>query len=254
MKFQINDVKKAFEFIELMKFIKNISQHITFMCTPEHIYIQTMDSSHVCLLDVYIPADWFHSYETQNVTFSMYASILVKVLSMYTIDSMIDIYISEEDDDKIHINLIHDKEQKIFAIPLMDIEREILKAKDIDTKLDFMINTKKLDKYINELILFGEEITIECNNDKLFLGTKNDEGSFNIEIKNETLEEFNVIDDYAFKGAYSIKYLQYILKLSIIYPKIHLYLDDESPLMITFDSTNIKIKLFVAPKCSDSDE
>ena len=254
MKFQINDVKKAFEFIELMKFIKNISQHITFMCTPEHIYIQTMDSSHVCLLDVYIPAEWFHSYETINVTFSMYASILVKVLSMYTIDSMIDIYISEEDNDKIHINLIHDKEQKIFAIPLMDIEREILKAKDIDTKLDFMINTKKLDKYINELILFGEEITIECNNDKLFLGTKNDEGSFNIEIKNESLEEFNVIDDYAFKGAYSIKYLQYILKLSIIYPKIHLYLDDESPLMITFDSTNIKIKLFVAPKCSDSDE
>jgi hypothetical protein len=39
----------------------------------------------------------------------------------------------------------------------------------------------------------------------------------------------------------------------ITYPTINLYLDEDSPLMITFTSTDIKLKFFVAPKCSDSD-
>ena len=99
--------------------------------------------------------------------------------------------------------------------------------------------------------MFGEEVTIECRDDKIYFGAINDEGKFNIEIKNENLEDFNAIDDLVFKAAYSIKYLQYISKLANIYPLIHLYLDDTNPLMITFDSAEIKIKFFVAPKCSD---
>ena len=47
MKFQIKDVSKAYEFIELIKFIKNLSSDITCQCVKEHIYIQVMDSSHV---------------------------------------------------------------------------------------------------------------------------------------------------------------------------------------------------------------
>ena len=170
---------------------------------------------------------------------------------MYTLDSVIEVYISDDDNDKIHFDMLHEKQNKLFAIPLMDIERDILATKDTDTNLDFTIKTKLLEKYVSELSLFGEEVTIECRDDKIFFGAVNDEGKFNIEIKNENLENFNAIDDLVFKAAYSIKYLQYISKLANIYPLIHLYLDDTNPLMITFDSAEIKIKFFVAPKCSD---
>ena len=251
MKFEIKDVKKAVEFIELIKFIKTLSNHITCMCSPEQMYIQLMDSSHVCLVDIIIPKSWFHSYDTQNVTFSMSANILSKICSMYTLDSVIEAYISDDDNDKIHFHLLHEQQNKLFAIPLMDIERDILATKDADTNLDFTIRTKLLEKYVGELSLFGEEVTIECRDDKIFFGANNDEGTFNIEIKNENLEEFNAIDDLVFKAAFSIKYLQYITTLSKIYPSIHLYLDDTNPLMITFDATEIKIKFFVAPKCPE---
>jgi DNA polymerase III sliding clamp (beta) subunit (PCNA family) len=88
MKFQIKDVKKAVEFIELIKFIKTLSNHTTCMCSPEQMYIQIMDSSHVCLVDIIIPKSWFHSYETENFTFSMSANILSKICSMYTLESV----------------------------------------------------------------------------------------------------------------------------------------------------------------------
>jgi hypothetical protein len=170
---------------------------------------------------------------------------------MYTLDSVIEVYIEDDDNDKIHFHLLHEQQNKLFAIPLMDIERDILATKDADTNLDFTIRTKLLEKYVGELSLFGEEVTIECRDDKIFFGANNDEGKFNIEIKNENLEEFNAIDELVFKAAFSIKYLQYITTLSKIYPSIHLYLDDTNPLMITFDATEIKIKFFVAPKCPE---
>jgi len=260
MKFQIKDISKAYEFIELVKCIKNLSSDITCQCIEEHIYIQVMDSSHVCLLDIYIPKNWFHLYETSNITFSMKTSILAKIMVMYTVDSIIECFIDESDADNIHIKLIHDKQQKIFEVPLMDIQKDVLAPTKIDTNLDFIIKTKLLEKYISELTQFGEILSIECKDDKIYLGTKSiEEGTINIEIKNECLEEFNVVEDYTFKGLYFIKYLQYITKLCSIYTSIHLYLDETNPLMITFekpneDKSNIILQYFIAPNCSESDD
>jgi len=253
MKFQIKEVKKAVEFIELIKLIKTLSQHLTCMCTSDQIYIQIMDSSHVCLVDLIIPNTWFYIYESQNITFSVSANILTKVCAMYTLDSIIEFIIDDENPDKLDIHIMHKLQNKMFSIPLMDIERDILSTKDLDTKLDFQVNTKVLEKYVTELALFGEDITIECRDDKVYLGSEGIEGKYNIEIENDQLEEFNVVENYNFKGSYSIKYLQYICKLFITYPVINLYLDEDSPLMITFTSTDIKLKFFVAPKCTDSD-
>ena len=250
MKFQIKESKKAMEWIEILKFIKNLNNHITIMCTPEQMFIQLMDQSMVSLVDIIIPSTWFHIYESENYTFSILASILVKVFGMYSMDSMIEVFIDDKA-DKLNIHFIHNQQQKLFAIPLMDIEKDVLNPTEKETNLDFVIKTKLLDKYINELGMFGEEIEIECSNDKLYLASTNNEGSLKIEIENETLEEFNVLEDYVFKGKYCIKFLQYISKLSIIYPKIHLYLDETNPLLITFEGTEIKIKYFIAPKFSD---
>ena len=79
MKFQIKDSKKAVEFIELIKLIKTLSQHLTCMCTDKELYIQIMDSSHVCLVDLIIPNTWFHLYESKNITFSLSSVILCKI-------------------------------------------------------------------------------------------------------------------------------------------------------------------------------
>jgi DNA polymerase III sliding clamp (beta) subunit (PCNA family) len=151
MKFQIKEVKKAVEFIELIKLIKTLSQHLTCMCTSDQIYIQIMDSSHVCLVDLIIPNTWFYIYESNNFTFSVSANILTKVCAMYTLDSVIEFIIDDENPDKLDIHIMHKLQNKMFSINLMDIERDILSTKDLDTKLDFQVNTKVLEKYVTEL-------------------------------------------------------------------------------------------------------
>jgi proliferating cell nuclear antigen len=251
MKLQINDIAKAFEWIELFKFIKQLNQHVTFMCKQDQLYIQLMDDSHICLIDITIPATWFTLYESENQTFSVMTPILVKIFGMYTVDTMIELIAGDE---KLEINFKNKKEQKYFEINMMDIEKDVLSPAMPDTKLDFVMKTKILDKYMNELAIFGDEAMICCKDDKLCLKAKGDEGSISIEIDGDNLEEFSVVDGYEVETRYCLKYLQYITKLHNIYPNVHLFLDDSSPLVITFDNSTITIKYYLAPKCDNNDD
>lgn len=248
MKFIIKENDKINEFIELIKFMKNLSQYTTMMCNSEHIHIQLLDDSHVSLLDIDIQSKWFETYECDEpLTFSVNNNILSKLFALYTKGSIME---TEIDEEKYHLSYLNDKENKYFTIGLIDIDKELLSPVIQDTDLDFSLSTSLLDTYLNDLSIFGEDLEIICNNDTLYLTTEGDEGNMKIEISVKSLIQFNVIDDYEFRCKYSSKYLKYISKLKKKY--IHLYLDANNPLLITFDNeTGIKINYFIAPKINE---
>ncbi len=251
MKFQINDSKKAFEWIEIFKFIKNLNQYVSFTIKIDEIYIQIMDGSHVCLVDITFPSCWFSKFECDTpITISVMSNVLVKVLSMYTNDTIIEFSISENE-DKLEIHLLNDKQNKHFELNLIEIDQELLSPIIVDTLLDFSIKSKAFDKYILELANFGEDVEIKCSNEKLFLESNNEEGKYQIELEGENLEEFNVVENYIFSAKFPLKYISIISKLSVTYTKLHLFLDESNPMRITFDDNQIKFNFFLAPKTED---
>jgi hypothetical protein len=177
-------------------------------------------------------------------------SILVKIFAMYTVDTMIELIAGDE---KLEINFKNKKEHKFFELNMMDIEKDVLSPAMPDTKLDFVMKTKTFDKYINELAIFGDEAILCCKDDKLYLKAKGDEGSISIEIEGDNLEEFSVVEGYEVETRYCLKYFQYISKLHIVYPNVHIFVDDSSPIVITFDNSTITIKYYLAPKCDIED-
>jgi proliferating cell nuclear antigen PCNA len=251
MKIQINDSKKAFEWIEIFKFIKNLNQYVSFSIRMDEIYIQIMDGSHVCLVDITFPSSWFSLYECEKATtISVMSNVLVKVLSMYTSDTTIELSIGENE-DKLEIHLLHDKQNKHFELNLIEIDQELLSPIIVETLLDFSIKSKAFDKYILELTNFGEDVEIKCSNEKLFLEACNEEGKYQIELEGENLEEFNVVENYDFSAKFPLKYICIISKLSITYTNVHLFLDESNPMRITFDNNQIKFNFFLAPKTED---
>ena len=62
MKCIIKDTTKALQWIELFKMIKNLNSYCTISVKEEELYIQIMDDSHVCLLNINIEKWWFESY------------------------------------------------------------------------------------------------------------------------------------------------------------------------------------------------
>ena len=63
MKLAIKDKNKKDLFIALFQNLKNCSQLISVLFENDHIFIQGMDKSHVCLFEVKIMNIWFDSYE-----------------------------------------------------------------------------------------------------------------------------------------------------------------------------------------------
>lgn len=242
MKFHIQDSKKAQEWIDILKVIKHLSNHITIMCTPTHMFIQVMDMSHVCLMDIKIPSTWFQMYESENEVFSVPITVFIKIFGIYTHDSLIEAVTTS---DTIQINFLHTQEKR-FSVPLMDIDKDTLDATIMETQVYFTMNTKTFDKYINELSLFGEMIEFTCDKDILSLASRNHEGALDIRLKTETLADYKADN---VQGQFCTKYLQYISKLSV-YPDIHVYLNENAPMRITFQS-EIVINYFIAPKFVD---
>ena len=247
MKFKLNDIQKIAEWIEIFKFIKNINKHITFMSKKEELYIQMMDSSHVCLVEIKFPSSWFLFYESLNEVFSCSSAVLVKIFSLYTTDTTIEI---ESTEDKLEIHLFNMIQNKHFEIPLIDIEQDLLTPSITDSLMDFSIKSKVFDKYLQEILLFGEDIKIESREEKIFLHSSNDEGKIQIEIEGDNLEEFNVVENFVFNASYPLRYLLLVSKLALVYKDVHLFMDDQSPMRITFKSI-VHINFFLAPKITD---
>jgi DNA polymerase III sliding clamp (beta) subunit (PCNA family) len=217
------------------------------MAKKDELYIQMMDSSHVCLVEIKFPSSWFQEYESIDEVISCSSAVLVKIFSLYTTDTMIEIASTE---DKLEIHLLNVVQNKHFEIPLLDIDQDLLSPSITDSLMDFSIKSKVFDKYLQEILLFGEDIKIESKDEKIFLHSANDDGKIQIEIEGDNLEEFNVVEDFVFTASYPLRYLLLVSKLALVYQQVHLFMDDQSPMRITFKS-DVNINFFLAPKLTE---
>ena len=159
-KFTIDSETKNLEWIEIIKFTKNLTQYVTMICNSENMNIQLMDDSHVSLLNIDIPSTWFDSYNCEeSFTFSFNNNIISKILSLYTKNTKSEF---EVDEEKFYIHFLNNNENKYFQVNLVDIDSDILEPQMNDTDLDFSLSTKVLDNYLNDLSIFGENIEIQC--------------------------------------------------------------------------------------------
>jgi len=244
MRFIIHPTKIK-ELIELLKIMKNLTDLVTFVCNPSEINIQVVDDLKLCIFEISIPCNWFKLYKCDNDTmFSVNNKSLCKIFISYVKGYSVECF---TENNLFYINYINPENKKEFSLNIIDVDQPILYPIYDDTKLDFSLNINIFDTYLKELSIFGKDIEITCKNDLIHLGSSGETGNTIIEIPNETLIEFNVVDDYDFKRVFNCKHIKCITKLKFIYKKIHLYLDENTPLMITFDDADIKIKYYVSP-------
>ena len=144
MKFILNSesTPKVLKLIEMFKVIKGISNHCTIYCNQDGIHIQLMDSSHTSLMDINISKNWFDVYEPEDATLSVDSNLMVKIMSMYAPQTELIIYNTSKF-DKLYIDLIYKTGiEKNFAIPLFDIETDVMNSELFDYSLEFSMNTK----------------------------------------------------------------------------------------------------------------
>ena len=135
MEIHITDPVKIEVFSNIVQNIKNVCDQVNIEFNEDRLYIQTMDSSKISILEISIASNWFTSYRCPiPVTIGVIASLFVKILSAR--DKSQCLHIVYDDvcaSDTLHckmtgeaINGVKSAFDRSFDIPLMEIETENL--------------------------------------------------------------------------------------------------------------------------------
>ena len=81
MRFEITDKKKRDIFITIFNHLKNFTESLVLNIEPNRLYIQGMDTSHICVYELILYASWFQVWDiTDSKTFGLSLPIFNKIL------------------------------------------------------------------------------------------------------------------------------------------------------------------------------
>jgi proliferating cell nuclear antigen len=267
MNISIQQIQKAECFAGLFQHVKAFTEHINIMFEKDRMYIQTMDSARVSIIEMILPAGWFDVYEHKNpttITIGVNSTILFKILNSREKTQNIQIEYKEDGGDKLFIYFTSENTlefDKRFEIPLIDIECELMGIPEIEHQAEFTVSSQHFSAIVNQLQMFGDCVNIECSEDKIMLSSNSqDQGKMLVEIKIEDLTSFIIDENGSMNLTFSLNYLHNICLYNKLAKEIEVKLTPNYPLQIIYDLGTIvggekaEIKFYLAPKIDDSDD
>jgi hypothetical protein len=109
MKIIVKEKQKKETFLALFQLLKGATSLVSMIIMEDHMFVQGMDKSHVCLFDMKVMKDWFNHFEIEeadakNICFD--SSTFHTILNIVRDDQ--DITLSYAGDtDKFNIDLKH---------------------------------------------------------------------------------------------------------------------------------------------------
>jgi len=255
MKLSIENKAKKDTFISIFQLLKNCATLVNIIFNEDHLYIQGMDKSHVCLFDIKIYSSWFSSYEYVGASenkICVDTTILHTVLSMNQDDHIIFIYYDNSvDEDTVHIDLISNSSEfdKFFSLPLADIDMNLLGIPDVEYDAEFSIPSKKICEISSQLLLFGQTMNIKCSEERIDLESSGVSGIMKVNIPIDDLSEFSISEGETIDLQYSLNYIQKMCLTTKLSNEISFSISAEFPMRIKYDlGENSHVIFFIAPK------
>jgi len=256
MKFSVSDKPKKDTFIAIFQLLKGCTNAIKLIFNEDHIYIQGMDKSHVCLFDIKIVASWFASYDLEGEDKK---ELCIDMNSFSTIlsvnqDSNTMIIHHESDDDTLCIDFLNEKNVKgefnrHFHMPLVDLEMDLLHIPDVEYDAEFTVNSKKICEIISQLTLFGDTMEIKCTEETIDLISSGVLGKMLVNIPIDDLAEYGINEGETVELAYSISYIHKMCATTKLSSDVSFSISASYPMRIKYDLGNESyVTFYLAPK------
>jgi len=258
MKLIINDTEKLSKFSTIFQYLKLISEEINLNFNEDGLYTQALGTNHVCLVEFMIHKNWFSEY-----TIEKGCCLGINCETFYSVLSCLEKNNSFEmrygDSDYLHINIKSEQIEKKFEMRLMMIDEVAFDIPETEYTSDIIILSKSFSDYINELDIFGDLLTINCNgknSDNIKLKTIGDNGNMELIINDDYLEEYSVEEDAILNVSYSMNYIKKMTNFVKLSNTVELHLSSDIPLKMTYrlsddDIENNYMNIYLAPKVDD---
>jgi proliferating cell nuclear antigen PCNA len=258
MKVTITDKKKKESFVSLFNVLKNCSTLINIIFEDELLHIQGMDKSHICLFDVKLAKKWFTTYEViETIKISFDSVFFYSIISTKSDNQDLTIYLSNNNQDILHI-VFESKEikkgefKKTFKMNLTEYEYEEMGIPVVDYDAEFSLSSKVISDILSQLNNFGNDIVINCSEEKITLTTNGITGEMKVDIPNDDLNDYSIIEDEQIILTYSLAYINKMCITNKLSNDIEFSLSNQCPMKISYNlGDDSSMVFFIAPKIND---
>jgi len=286
MEIIIDDHTKAENFTTIFQNVRCFTELVNISFTEEGLSFQTMDNSHVSIVELTIPKEWFSKYTcSQNVVLGVNVTILHKILAVKEKTHVLKI-VYEASADTLEIHFLNvegqpekepEKEvepekkgkkakkekvpkvvemktyEKHFEIPLVDMDMERMEIPTIEYEAEFSLESTNFSNIVSQLRMFGDTMEIQCSEEQIILYThSNDAGKMSVEISVDDLTEFAINEGQQLKLSFSLIYLNHICGFNRLTKDIDIKICSDYPLCAIYKlSEGAVMRFFLAPKMED---
>ena len=281
MEICLNASAKADQFTIFFQHLKTFCDHINISFGKDRMFIQSMDSAHVCVVDLNLPSTWFDYYSNNSedtLQVGVSSTLLFKILNLRDKSQQIKINYEYQGDKTDHLYVEFTTKEgetlkefdKHFEIPLMDVDCDMLDIPAISHNAELSMKSAHYASLINQLKQFGDTLNITCSDSKIVLEAHSvEQCKMNVDIKIDDLNMFTIDeginDDSPLNISFSLNYLYMICLYNKLSDLVHIKMSDAYPLKVVYfldgvdeeegvelDTKKVaNVSLYLAPKIDD---
>ena len=270
MNVSITNKEKARSFTGVFQHLKLFCEHVNIMFEKSRVYAQGMDSSHISIFELYIPAEWFDAYEHPgqgNIVVGVNVALFFRILN--TRDDVQEIHIKHDPDngDTLQIDFSSKTKtaafDKHFELPLVELESEMMEIPATDYQAEFALSASVFANIVGQLKQFGADLHIKCGEDEIRLISNSQEsGNMSVVVPIDDLLLFAINEGETLQLSFSLSHLVNICAFHKVSDTINIKISDNYPLKSTYllekmaddeEDETIKARLvvYLAPRMSD---
>lgn len=258
---------KTLQLKRLLEVVSGISDLTTFRFRPNGMQLQTMDGSHVCLIDLWLPKEWFESYNCpEDVQLETSVVLLVKMLGCIEHGQRAWLmHLKETKKDLVTDGWAlwlsgggKETFDKDFRVPTFDLDEELMAVPDVDTDTDIVLSCTRWAKLIDELSNFGEVAEVRCTAEATYLTASDQSRGTRMECKIglDDVDEYEACDE-EFSTSFTLNFMQRAAaaRQAAGLGPVHtvtINITEKLPLVTNYDLGNgASVKFYQAPRMDD---
>jgi len=257
MRIQLTSKAKVNQLVTLFRHLKNLVDNVNIHLTSDKFYIQGMDPSHACLVEVNIQSAWFDEYKGQNEVLGVNCELLFKVIDCWKEGQIITVETRNE--EKLLIDFDGgDSISKSFSMPLVDLETEVMDIPDKEYSVDMALKSTEFKEIISELTIFNKELTVKCTEESILLEADGDAGKMQAIIKESDIEEYCVEEDCDLDISFAISYINQMCAFCKLNEVVYIHTSLDTPLKMHYslddegsEDSSSYVRFYVAPIIPD---
>jgi proliferating cell nuclear antigen len=223
----------------LLDAIKELVQDVNFLCTEEGIELQSMDASHVALINVTVLAEACSLYScSEPTTLGINVGSFVKILKCAEPSDSVRLEHTEGSDSlNVHFESVSGARNASYSMRLMDIDGERMEIPEVAYDCSVTLPSAEFSRIIKDMATFGSSVSINVSEEACIITTKGDMGTATVTLKEEKTSKTPTLIECAKKTSlmFPLQYLVAFTKAQSLSEQVGIFLSDGIPIHISFD-------------------